>query len=114
MAYNPATDPAGDDYWNWKPKHHGLRGMMESMWHDSVGALIHGAERLLSTHGASAVIGPAAHAPLPLPPQPVVNLPSAPHQAGMTTLAPEQADIHNNFSTANQYQARFGTSQSHF
>jgi len=113
MAYNPNTDPSGESYWNWHPKHHGLRGMLESMWHDTIGALIHGAERLFTTHGASAVIGPAAKYPVPTPP-PQVNIPGVPHPSGMSTLSPEQADIHNNFSTANQYQARFGVSQSHF
>tara|TARA_R110002072_G_scaffold297759_1_gene470831 strand:- start:25 stop:360 length:336 start_codon:yes stop_codon:yes gene_type:complete len=111
MAYDPRTD--GQSYWDWKPAHHGLRGLMEDLWHYSIGAVIHGAERLFTTHGASAIDGPAAHTQDNIPPPPQFN-PQTPHIAGQNTLAPQQRDIQNNFSTSNQYQARFGVSGSHF
>lgn len=102
-------------YWAWKAPDHGIRGFFEDLWHYSVGAIIHGAESLFETHGGSAIIGPAAQNQLLPPKPPPIPQPNAPpHSAGMATLAPQQADIHNNFSTANQYQARFGVSQSHF
>lgn len=111
MAYDPRTD--GNDYWDWHPSHHGLRGFLESMWHDTIGALIHGAERLFTTHGASAISGPGAHSQDNIPPPPTFT-PQTPHIAGQSTLAPQQRDIQNNFSTSNQYEARFGVSGSHF
>tara|TARA_R110002072_G_scaffold95784_2_gene211016 strand:+ start:1046 stop:1384 length:339 start_codon:yes stop_codon:yes gene_type:complete len=112
MAYDPRTD--GGNYWAWRPPHHGIRGFLESVWHDTIGAVIHGAERLFTTHGASAIDGPGAHTQMnPIPPPSIPNF-NTPHQSGMSTLAPQQTDIHNNFSTSNQYQARYGVSGSHF
>tara|TARA_R110001606_G_scaffold59566_5_gene141392 strand:- start:3139 stop:3483 length:345 start_codon:yes stop_codon:yes gene_type:complete len=114
MAYNPNSDPQGQSYWDWHPQHHGFRGFLESMWHDTIGALIHGAERLFTTHGGSAVLGPDAKQNIIPPPPPKLPSFTPQHGASMNTLAPQQGDIQNNFSTSNQYEARFGVSGQHF
>tara|TARA_R110002126_G_scaffold229837_1_gene374085 strand:+ start:268 stop:609 length:342 start_codon:yes stop_codon:yes gene_type:complete len=113
MSYNPNDPHGGEGYWNWKPDRKGIAGFGERLWHDSIGALIHGVERLATSHGASPILGPGAKnfTPVAPPALPTLNLP---HVSGVATVAPQQTDIQNNFSTANQYQARFGVSQSHF
>ena len=88
----------------------------KELWDDTIGGLIHGAERLFETRGGSAIYGPAAKnvGPFaPPPPKPTIPKPSLPAtQQNAQQLQGQQA-IQNSLNTANQYQARFGLAQ-HF
>ncbi len=88
----------------------------KDLWDDTIGGLIHGAERLFETGGGSAIYGPGAKKTgpfAPQPPPPVV--PKAPIiQAKQNAQQlPGQQAIQNSLNTANQYQQRFGLAQ-HF
>ena len=52
----------------------------------------------------------------PDPPKPKLAAPTVPYVQKTTnyTPPPQQAAIGNNFSTTNQYQARYGSSATHF
>ncbi len=89
----------------------------KDLWDDTIGGLIHGAERLFETGGGSAIYGPAAHNVGPFNPNqpkpPVIPKPSLPGNLQQASQLPGQQAIQNNLNTANQYQARFGLAQ-HF
>lgn len=88
----------------------------KELWDDTIGGLIHGAERLFETRGGSAIYGPAAKNVGPFaPPPPKPTIPPVPKiqvQQNAQQLQGQQA-IQNSLNTANQYQARFGLAQ-HF
>jgi len=88
----------------------------KDLWDDSIGGLIHGAERLFETGGGSAIYGPGAKKTGPFAPQPTpptIPKPSLPAtQQNSQQLAGQQA-IQNSLNTANQYGQRFGLAQ-HF
>ena len=88
----------------------------KELWDDTIGGLIHGAERLFETGGASAIYGPAAKkvGPFaPKPPPPTVPPPPKIQIQQNAQQLPGQQAIQNSLNTANQYQARFGLAQ-HF
>tara|TARA_R110000822_G_scaffold200949_1_gene338356 strand:- start:74 stop:331 length:258 start_codon:yes stop_codon:yes gene_type:complete len=68
----------------------------------------------VETGGEDILFGPQARNLLdqPAPPQ-MPGLPQI-HNLPTNTLLPKQGDIQNNFSTSQQYSARFGVSQNHF
>ncbi len=68
----------------------------------------------VETGGEDVLFGPEARNLMNLPTGP--TMPGMPqiHNMPTNTLLPKQGDIHNNFSTSNQYAARFGVSQNHF
>jgi len=92
---------------------HDIAGAGEDVWKHTIGEIIPTTRRIISTHGGSVIYGPGAVVPHRIPP-PAIPQPQPPNLKPFSTLAPQQSGIQNNFSTSNQYAARFGVSQSHF
>ena len=88
----------------------------KDLWDDTIGGLIHGAERLFETGGGSAIYGPAAKPTgpfAPKPPPPTIPKPPIIQAKQNAQQLPGQQAIQNSLNTANQYQQRFGLAQ-HF